>query len=166
MGTEEQTLQELVSSDTGMLDMSMFSDMVDLFMYLPNKEKVNDHYSSPLIHSALSNNMKTQATAQKSNESPAEIHLRSTMEFIWIKIQERFSTISPAFRFFDKTMNGCITFDQFVMALEVLKVKLQSKDLLLVFNHLDSGKKGYLDYSDFCNLSDDKRINDPAAAML
>ena len=62
---------------------------------------------------------------------------------------------------------GRITFDQFVVALETLKVKLSSKDYFLAFNHLDQAGKGFIDYADFCNLSDERRLNiDPAAAML
>ncbi len=53
------------------------------------------------------------------------------------------------------------------MALETLKVKLSSKDLLMVFNYLDAKQKGFVDYADFCNLSDERRLNiDPASAML
>lgn len=63
----------------------------------------------------------------------------------------------------DKSMKGRVTFDQFVIALETLKVKLNSRDLLMVFNHLDEGKKGFIDYSDFCNLCDERRMKiDPA----
>ena len=37
----------------------------------------------------------------------------------------------------------------------------------MVFNHLDQGRKGFIDYNDFCNLSDERRMNiDPATAML
>jgi Ca2+-binding EF-hand superfamily protein len=82
--------------------------------------------------------MKEKATAEKSTETPYQIHLRRTIEFIWIRIQERFKTFSPAFRFFDRNADGKITFDQFVMALETLKVKLSSKDLHMVFSHLDA----------------------------
>ena len=89
------------------------------------------------------------------------------MEFIWIRVQERFKTFSPAFRFFDRGANGKITFDQFVLALETLKVKQSSKDLLMVFKHLDQSGKGFIDYADFCNLSDERRLGiDPATAML
>ena len=42
MGTEELVLNELVDSETGMIDLNAFSDLVDLFMFLPNKEKVFD----------------------------------------------------------------------------------------------------------------------------
>jgi hypothetical protein len=30
--------------------------------------------------------------------------------------------------------------------MEALKVKMSSKDQLLVFNYLDNGQKGYIDY--------------------
>ena len=36
--------------------------------------------------------------------------------------------MSPAFRFFDNDMKGRVPFDQFVMGMETLKVKLSSKD--------------------------------------
>lgn len=89
------------------------------------------------------------------------------MEFVWIRIQERFKKIGPAFRFFDVSCNGRITYDQFVISLETLKVKLSSKDILLVFNNLDQERKGFITYHDFCNLSDERRMNlDPATAML
>lgn len=48
--------------------------------------------------------------------------------------------------------------------MENLKVKLSSKDQLLIFNYLDKDRKGYIDYADFCNLSEERRNNiDPAA---
>jgi len=80
-------------------------------MFLPNTEKVKDQQQSPQIHGVLSSNMKEKATAIKSNETPEDIHLRRTMESIWIRVLERFLTISPAFRFFDRNANGKITFD-------------------------------------------------------
>lgn len=80
---------------------------------------------------------------------------------------ERFKTFSPAFRFFDTNGHGKVSFDQFVIALETLKVKLSSKDLSLTFRYLDADHKGYIDYNDFCNLSDERRMKmDPAAQML
>ena len=37
----------------------------------------------------------------------------------------------------------------------------------MVFKYLDKEQKGYIDYADFCNLSDERRLNlDPAQAML
>ena len=47
MGTEELVLGEVVDADSGMIDLNAFSDLVDLFMFLPNKEKVFDQQISP-----------------------------------------------------------------------------------------------------------------------
>jgi hypothetical protein len=44
---------------------------------------------------------------------------------------------------------------------------VSAADQLLVFNHLDKRGKGFVDYRDFCNLSDERRLKiDPAATML
>jgi len=51
--------------------------------------------------------------------------------------------------------------------MENLKIKLSSRDLLFVFNYLDSDGKGYMTYDDFCNLSDERRNNlDPGTIMI
>ena len=51
--------------------------------------------------------------------------------------------------------------------MENLKIKLSSRDLLLIFNYLDSDGKGYMTYDDFCNLSDERRNNlDPGTIMI
>ena len=42
MGTEELVLAEIIDQDSGLVDLNAFSDLVDLFMFLPNKEKVFD----------------------------------------------------------------------------------------------------------------------------
>ena len=42
MGTEELVLQEITDPYNGLVDLNLFSDLVDLFMYLPNKEKIFD----------------------------------------------------------------------------------------------------------------------------
>ena len=163
MRTEDLLLSEIVDPSHGLVDLNSLSDIIDAFIFLPNTEKVNDQQVSPQLFTILSSNQKSKATAEKSNESPEEIHLRRSLEFIWIRIQERFKNFSPAFRFFDKNCEGKVTFDQFVVSLETLKVKFSSKDLLMVFKYLDKEQKGYIDYADFCNLSDERRLNlDPA----
>ena len=40
VGTEEQLIAELLDPETRMINLNTFSDLVDLFMYLPNTEKV------------------------------------------------------------------------------------------------------------------------------
>ena len=96
-----------------------------------------------------------------------EVHLRRMLEFCWLRIQERFKAFSPAYRFFDINFNNRVSFNEFILGMENLKVKLSSRDALLIFNHLDQEKKGYINYNDFCNLAEERRNNiDPAADML
>ena len=43
MGTEDVLLQEIADPySSELVDLNLFSDIVDLFMYMPNSEKVND----------------------------------------------------------------------------------------------------------------------------
>ena len=79
-------------------------------------------------------------------ESVEEVHMRRTMEMLWIRIQERFKTFSPAFRYFDRNFNNRISFTEFTKGLEGLKVKMSAKDQLMVFQYLDKAQKGFIDY--------------------
>lgn len=45
----------------------------------------------------------------------------------------------------------------FINALGVLKLKLSITESHLVFDYLDRNKDGYLNYTEFCSLSDEKR---------
>jgi len=82
---------------------------------------------------------KEFALKPAATETLEEVTLKRTIELTWIRIQERFSTFSAAFRFFDKNQCGKVTFDMFLMSCDALKVKLSSKDLHLVFKFLDRG---------------------------
>lgn len=53
-----------------------------------------------------------------------------------------------------------------MIGLEALRVKLSSKQILQIFKHLDKEQKGFINYTDFCHLCDEKRMNiDPASLM-
>jgi Ca2+-binding EF-hand superfamily protein len=115
----------------------------------------------------LSSNMRSKASAEYVVETEQEIHLKRMLDFVWIRIQERFKNFSPAYRYFDLNFNNRVSFNEFSRALENLKVKMSTKDQMIVFKHLDADNKGYIDYSDFCNLSEERRLKlDPAQHML
>ena len=167
MDTEDQLLAEIAKGEHQLVDLNTFSDLVDLYVYLPNPDEKKDAQKSTHMHIILSSNSKDKATAERSTETKEEIHMRKTLEMLWIRIQERFKTFSPAFRYFDLKQNNRIEFTEFTKGLEGLKIKVSTADQLMVFNHLDKGGKGFIDYQDFCNLSDERRLKiDPAASML
>ena len=43
LGTEDVLIQEIADPDQpGLVDLNLFSDLIDLFIFTPNSEKVND----------------------------------------------------------------------------------------------------------------------------
>ena len=70
------------------------------------------------------------------------------------------------YRFFDVNFNNKITFNEFSKTLEALNLKIAVKDQLKIFKFLDNNSKGYINYQDFCNLSDERRRKiDPIALI-
>ena len=99
--TEELLLAEIAQGENQLVDLNLLSDLVDLFVYLPNPDEKKDAQRSPSMHYILSSNSKDKATAERSLETKDELHLRRMLEMLWIRIQERFKAFSPAFRYFD-----------------------------------------------------------------
>jgi Ca2+-binding EF-hand superfamily protein len=89
------------------------------------------------------------------------------LEFVWSKIYEKHMTLAGAFRFFDIRNAGYLTKADFIRGLETLKIILTSSDLSQVFDYLDVSKDGVLDYGEFCNLCEERRLNiDPYINQL
>jgi hypothetical protein len=83
---------------------------------------------SPDIFRILSSNKHDSATAVKNQASPAENKLKRHLELIWLRINEKFSNLSAAFRFFDQNFNNRVSFNEFSKGLETLKVKVNLND--------------------------------------
>ena len=86
METEDQLLAEIAKGEHQLVDLNQFSDLVDLYVYLPNPEEKKDAQKSTHMHIILSSNSKDKATAERSTETKEEIHLRKTLEMLWIRI--------------------------------------------------------------------------------
>ena len=92
-------------------------------------------------------------------------HLSKLMTLIAIKIEEKFSTMSKAFLFFDENQDMEITNPEFHHAIDKLRIKFTKADIDLVFNHLDVNKDGVISYKEFCEFTEEKRRNiDPFSA--
>lgn len=80
------------------------------------------------------------------------------MNFLWHKIEEKFEKIAIAFKFFSgKTTPNKISFNDFVIGLENLRVKMETKDIMDAFAYLDRNGDGYIDYCEFCLMTEEKR---------
>lgn len=76
----------------------------------------------------LSANKKSQATAEPMAIPLGGTNLHRLLEFVWIRLQERFKNMSPAFRYFDLNFNNRVSFNEFQFGMENLKAKLSAKD--------------------------------------
>ena len=86
---------------------------------------------------------------------------------IWSKIEDRFRNFSAAFRYFDLNYNNKITFNEFAQCMESINLKMPVRDQFACFQFLDKENKSYVNYEDFCCLSDSHRRNiDPASEII
>ena len=58
-------------------------------------------------------------------------------------------------------MAGCstnkISFNDFVIGIDSIGLKLATKEISDMFEYLDVNKDGYIDYQEFCNLVEERR---------
>ena len=74
------------------------------------------------------------AEMQAENE---RLSLMKVMTLIAHKLDEKFSSIAKAFRFFDKNNNQLISKTEFDNGIENMRIKLPKADVDRVFKHLD-----------------------------
>ena len=83
--------------------------------------------------------------------------LATNLELLWTRINEKFQTISQAFRYFDVNSNLNISYQEFYNGLDKLKVKINEEDIKRIFEYLDLDKDGQVSYNEFCNLCEERR---------
>ena len=114
--------------DPEKVDLNSFSDIVDLYVYYPLKESIKNQQFSPDMHYILSANTKSKATFESAVIPKGQEKLHRLLEFVWVRLQERFKNLSQAFRFFDLNFNNRVSFNEFQYGMENLKAKLSSRD--------------------------------------
>lgn len=58
------------------------------------------------------------------------------------KLEEKFPSVQAAFKFFDCNQNHLVSRDEFLKAIDRLKLSLSNKEADMVFKHLDSNNDG------------------------
>jgi len=76
---------------------------------------------------------------------------------LWIKLEEKFKNMGIAFRYFDKNYNNSVSFPEFQNSLDTLNIKFSIQTMHEIFCFLDSDKKDYITYFDFCELTEERR---------
>ncbi len=92
--------------------------------------------------------------AQKDTKCSDVDRLLALLE---LKISEKFEKLNQAYKFFAGITTSKISFNDFVIGLENLRMKLATRDITAMFEALDSDRDGYISYVEFCNLSEERR---------
>ena len=148
-------LQEIGSDCGTKVDLAKLNDLVDLFFYLPTKQKPNARNESESMWFIMSSNCHGgHDTGERPDQGGP---LARILDLLWIKIAERFPSIHEAYRYFDVNFNNRVSFNEFQKGLDNMRIKFQVSQMSDIFQYLDRGDKGYISYGDFCELAEEKR---------
>ena len=84
--------------------------------------------------------------------------LNNLINFLWIKVEEKFSKPSHAFRYFDEQCRSKVSYKEFESGIEKLKIKFHRDEMKRIFEYLDSDKDKYLNYIEFSKLNKSSNI--------
>ena len=79
------------------------------------------------------------------------------LDLLWIKIQEKYTSLPEAYRYFDVNFNNRVEFAEFQKGLNAMRITYQVDQVNEMFQHLDRGNKGYISYLDFCEMAEERR---------
>jgi Ca2+-binding EF-hand superfamily protein len=99
--------EEILGED-GYVNLSKFTDICDLFHYLPIHKKIDKNDSKNLCYIMSSN------CYGKFNENIDQGgYMKKFLDLLWLKISDKFNTIAEAYRYFDVNFNGRVSFNEF-----------------------------------------------------
>jgi Ca2+-binding EF-hand superfamily protein len=81
------------------------------------------------------------------------------LKYVHARIEEKFRGFRQAFRSFDKDFGGSLDFKEFIIGLEGIGIRLKLEDCRLIFETLDFNNQGDIDFSKFCLLNTDRKID-------
>jgi len=79
-----------------------------MYNNLPLRVKRDKNLSNEVYYQMLSNEPSGSVHAPKNEK--VDTHLSALLDFVWMKISERFNSMSQAFKFFDVNQNQTISF--------------------------------------------------------
>lgn len=117
---EKMILDEICSNDT--VNLMKFTDIVDLFFYLPMQKEIlkNDSHD---IYYIMSSNVQGFSKVGAMKDQGGK--LAGMLDLLWIKIAERFKGVAEAYRYFDVNFNNRVSFSEFQKGLDHLRIKYQ-----------------------------------------
>lgn len=143
VGLNENTIELILSKlkQDARVDYNRIMQFYDLYKFMISRE--NNSYS-PSERLGLSYRPVTDMNIKS---------IHNMINFLWVKIEEKFQKTSHAFRFFDEKSRSKISYREFENAIAKLKIKFHKNDIKEVFKYLDADKDKFLNYIEFSKLN-------------
>ena len=157
----EHKVLHLITDEKGeVVNTAKLNKLIELTEFFPLIVKRDKNYSQELYY--VLNPHSRQPGPYSGTDSPqrqtdySETRIKSIIEFLCCKLDEKFYKVAEAFCHFDIDNKTIVNKREYRDGLERLKIKLSEDDLNASFNFLDKNKVGYFNYNDFCILYQDK----------
>ena len=80
-------------------------------------------------------------------------------KYVHARIEEKLKDFRKAFRSFDKNFDGTLNFKEFITGMEGIGVKLRLEDYRIIFDSIDYDCAGEIDFTKFCYLNTDRKVD-------
>ena len=152
---EEKVVDFCKDSKTNVIKYSKFSEFVDFYQYLPMHIKKDRNLSKELYYILTSNKFSNHGEKYQTEQD--QMGLKESLDFLWLKIEERFHKVANAFRFFDINNNSTIQIKEFEIGVHKLSTRFSREIIKKMFDYIDTDNDGNIKYIEFCELCDECR---------
>lgn len=111
-----------------------------MYNNLPLRVKRDKNLSNEVYYQMLSN--KPSGTIQAPKNDKLDSNLSALLDFMWMKISERFNSMSQAFKFFDVNQSQTISVKELYTGLERLRMSITEEEARQVFSFMDDDGNG------------------------
>ena len=130
--------------------------------YWPVQVKRDSNQSSNMykvFNSTKAKDFTSSQALQREQKKLTSTTLHKLLDMLVRKIEEKYYRVAEAFKFFaSPSQSNKVTFNDFVIGLENLRLKLETKDIMKMFEYLDKDRDGHISYQEFCGLAEERRM--------
>jgi hypothetical protein len=144
------------TSDSAILDFKNLKDIIEIYSNCPLFMK-GDSNNSDCFKGSLDLNRDVSSKYERVDKLLKYVHAR---------IEEKFKGFRQAFRSFDKDFGGSLDYKEFILGLEGVGIRFKLEDCRIIFETLDYDGAGEIDFSKFCMLNTDRKIDWAALVSL
>jgi hypothetical protein len=154
-GHEEAFVAALIDTESKTIKFDFLQKFCDFYVYAPYMIKPNKNKSSIEM---LSNFQTILQTDIRDSFSQARNDLLSSLlDLFWRRIEQRFSSLQKAFRYFDTSLDNTVEPEEFKNACFRLNLQFSKEELAMLFKKFDVQNEGFISYDNFVRLNGDQR---------